>query len=99
MRVLKAAATYFVLVFGAGFVLGAIRVTWIVPRIGARAAVLLETPLVLAVSVLAALWRNRRLAAGASRGKLGGQAPIPIFSGREPVNVPDPSVSLNLGAR
>jgi hypothetical protein len=69
MHVLKPAAAYFALVFGAGFVLGAIRVSWIVSRIGARAAVLLETPAMLAVSVLAARWTNRRLAAGAGHGE------------------------------
>jgi hypothetical protein len=62
MRVLEPAAAYFALVFGAGFVLGAIRVSWIVPSIGARAAVLVETPVMLAVSALAARWTNRRLA-------------------------------------
>jgi hypothetical protein len=35
---------YFALVFGAGFALGAIRVPFIVPRIGVRYAELLEMP-------------------------------------------------------
>lgn len=43
MRVLKAAATYFGWVFGAGFLLGTIRVLWVVPRFGTRTAELLET--------------------------------------------------------
>jgi hypothetical protein len=37
-KVLKAGALYFALVFGAGFVLGSIRVLWLVPRIGERTA-------------------------------------------------------------
>jgi hypothetical protein len=45
MRNLKAGVLYFVQVFGAGFVLGAIRVLWIVRRLGARAAELQSTPM------------------------------------------------------
>jgi len=59
-RLLKAAAAYFALVFGTGFVLGMIRVPFIVPRFGARAAELMETPLMLAAIVLAARWTVRR---------------------------------------
>jgi len=33
MQILKAGVLYFALVFGAGFVLGAIRILWIVPRL------------------------------------------------------------------
>ena len=44
---LKAAASYFALVFGAGFVLGSTRVPFLVPRVGARTAKLLQTPLML----------------------------------------------------
>jgi hypothetical protein len=43
MQILKAGLLYFALVFGAGFVLGAVRVLWIVSRFGARAAELMET--------------------------------------------------------
>jgi hypothetical protein len=38
LRILKAATVYFALVFGAGFVLGPIRVLFIVPRFGVRMA-------------------------------------------------------------
>jgi hypothetical protein len=36
MQVLKAGVLYFVLVFGAGFVVGPIRILWVVPRFGTR---------------------------------------------------------------
>ena len=61
-RILKAAAVYFGIVFGAGFVLGAIRVIWVVPRLGERAAELIEGPLMLAVTIVAARWVVRRVA-------------------------------------
>jgi hypothetical protein len=51
---LKAAAAYFALVFGAGFVLGSIRVPFLVPRVGERIAELVETPVMLVVVIFAA---------------------------------------------
>jgi type IV secretory pathway TrbD component len=62
MRTLKAGALYFVLVFGTGFVLGTIRTLWIVPRLGTRMAELMETPFMLAATILAARWIVCRLA-------------------------------------
>lgn len=62
MRVLKAGALYFTLVFAAGFVLGPVRELWAVPRFGATAAELMEMPLMLAAIVLVARWTVRRLA-------------------------------------
>ena len=59
MQILKSGALYFVLVFGAGFVLGTIRVLWIVPSVGVRMAELMEAPLMLAVTIVAA-WRVLR---------------------------------------
>jgi len=64
---LKAAVLYFALVFGAGFVLGPIRVLWVVPRVGTRAAELMEMPIMFAVIVVAARWVVRRLAVPPAR--------------------------------
>jgi hypothetical protein len=61
MRALKAGLLYFALVFAAGFVLGPIRILWLVPRVGQRAAELIEMPFMLVVIVLAARWTVRRL--------------------------------------
>lgn len=54
MQTLKAGFVYFTLVFGLGFLLGSIRVPFIVPRLGARKAELIETPFMLLGVVLAA---------------------------------------------
>ena len=62
MQVLKAGALYSVLVFGAGFVLGPIRILWVAPRVGERTAELMEAPIMLVVIVLAARWIARRVA-------------------------------------
>jgi len=62
MQILKAGVLYFALVFGAGFVLGPIRILWAVPRFGTRVAELMETPVMLVVTILAARWIVRRLA-------------------------------------
>ena len=56
VQILKAGVLYFALVFGAGFVLGTIRTLWVVPRVGTRIAELMETPLMLVVTILAAQW-------------------------------------------
>ena len=62
MQILKAGVLYFALVFGAGFVLGPIRILWVVPRFGTRMAELMETPIMFVVVILAARWIVRRLA-------------------------------------
>lgn len=60
MGLLRSGLAYFALVFAAGFVLGAIRVPFLVPRLGVRTAELIEMPLMLVVVVLAARFIVRR---------------------------------------
>lgn len=48
-RTLQAGMTYFALVFAAGFVLGSIRVPFLAPRLGERAAELIEMPFMFVV--------------------------------------------------
>lgn len=64
-HILKASMLYFAIVFGAGFVLGPIRILWAVPRLGARMAELMEMPIMLAVIIVAARWTVRRLGVSA----------------------------------
>jgi hypothetical protein len=61
MQVVKAGVLYFALVFGAGFVLGTIRTLWVVPRFGTRMAELMEMPIMLAITIVAARWTVLRL--------------------------------------
>jgi hypothetical protein len=61
MRTLKAGLLYFVIVFGAGFILGPMRILLLVPRLGERTAELIEAPIMLIVITLAARWITRRL--------------------------------------
>jgi len=56
MQLVKAGVVYFALVFAAGFVLGAIRTLCVVPRVGTRTAELMEMPIMLAVTIVAARW-------------------------------------------
>jgi hypothetical protein len=63
-----AALAYFGLVFGTGFVLGAVRVPFLVPRLGMRVAELIEMPFMLVAIVLAARYVARRFALPVSYG-------------------------------
>ena len=63
---MRAGLAYFALVFGAGVVLGTVRVAALVPRIGVRLAELAEMPAMLVVIVLAARFVVRRLSVPAS---------------------------------
>jgi hypothetical protein len=74
--VLKAGILYFAFVFGAGFVLGPIRLLRIVPQVGTRMAELLEMPVMLVVIIAAA-----RLV-----GPLQGYSIDEYFSTRDPVS-------------
>jgi ABC-type uncharacterized transport system permease subunit len=61
MQVVKAGGLYFVVVFGVGFVLGTVRTLWVVPHVGTRTAELMEMPIMLAVTIVAARWIVVRL--------------------------------------
>ena len=56
MSIFKAAIVHFGLVFTAGFALGTVRTIWLVPLVGERSAELLETPVMIIISFLAARW-------------------------------------------
>jgi len=60
MKTIKAGVIYFAIVFGVGFVLGTIRVFLVVPRIGERAAELIEEPIMFVTVFLAARWLLRK---------------------------------------
>lgn len=56
MRISKAGAAYFGLVFAAGFLLGPIREFWAIPLFGATGGLLLEAVVIVPVIILAAWW-------------------------------------------
>lgn len=58
-RVLLASGSYFAIVFGTGFALGAIRVVWIEPRFGKTLAVAGEMPILLFAMFAVARWLPR----------------------------------------
>jgi hypothetical protein len=60
MRILKPALLYFVIVFGAGFILGPIRLLLVIPRVGVRSAELMEAPIMFVVMILASRWIVRK---------------------------------------
>jgi hypothetical protein len=81
-QVVKAGAIYFGLVFGAGFMLGTIRVLWLVPAVGTRTAELLEMPVMLTVIILSARWVVRHFSmpyTASSRLGMGGMALVLIL--------------------
>lgn len=65
MRAAAAGAVYFLIVFLVGFVLGALRVFLVAPRLGDIRAVLLELPLMLAASWVVCRFLIRRMAVAA----------------------------------
>lgn len=81
--VLRAGASYFALVFGAGFLLGSIRVPFLVPRLGERAAELLETPVMLAVIFLASRYVVRRFSLEAQASIFVGLLALALLVGAE----------------
>lgn len=60
LRVLRAAAGYFGVSFGTGFVFGTVRILVAVPALGERTAELIEMPMMLGVVWLAARWTVAR---------------------------------------
>ena len=67
MRVARAAAIYWAMVFALGFVLGTIRVLWVIPLVGLMPATVLELPIILTASWFAAGWILRRFAIATRR--------------------------------
>lgn len=61
-RTVKAGLAYFAVVFGAGFLLGVLRVLLLVPRFGERYAELAEMPVMFLVVVISARGITRRFA-------------------------------------
>ena len=59
-RVLSAGLMYFAILFGVGFVLGMIRVPFLVPKLGQRLAELIELPFMLFAIFVSARWIVRR---------------------------------------
>jgi hypothetical protein len=74
MRTLWAGLSYFLLVFGAGFLLGAIRIPLLVPRLGERLAELIEMPVMFVVILACARFVTRRFALPAA-------APVRLVTG------------------
>ncbi len=66
MQTAKAALAYWACVFALAFVVGAMRVTWLAPRVGEVAAVLIEVPVILAASWIAARVLVRRFGIGSA---------------------------------
>jgi len=67
MRVGTAAVTYWAIVFALGFVLGTVRVLWVIPLVGLMPATVLELPIILTASWFAAGWILRRFAIATRR--------------------------------
>ncbi len=60
--ILKSGLIYFSIVFAVGFLLGTIRLLWVVPYVGTRVAELMEMPLLFIAIVMIANWLVQRLA-------------------------------------
>lgn len=71
---IAAGARYFAIVFSIAFAFGTVRTIWLAPAIGATAAVLVELPLILGVSFVAARHIIARGLIGAGDAALGAGA-------------------------
>ena len=69
-NVLVAGTAYWAIVFAVGFALGTRRVLLLEPALGTLPAVLIELPVMLGASWLAARWLVRRFAIASARGAL-----------------------------
>lgn len=61
-QAIRAGLAYFALVFAVAFLLGTVRTLWIAPALGTTNSVLVELPMMLAVSWFIARWLVRRMA-------------------------------------
>jgi hypothetical protein len=94
----KIGFVYFLCVFGAGFVLGPIRIFWLVPKVGIRTAELLESPVMIAVTWLVARWVVRRFKLPrhtASRFGIGAFALICLLSAEVAIGVALRGISIS----
>src|SRR5512147_1773987 len=82
-RIAVFAAMYFAAVFAVGFVLGVVRVLWLVPAIGERSAELAEMPVMVATSGVVAWWLVRRCRFGARAAFVGGVLALVLLAGAE----------------
>jgi hypothetical protein len=73
----------FAAVFAVGFVLGVVRVLWLVPAIGERSAELAEMPVMVATSGVVAWWLVRRCRCGARAAFVGGVLALVLLAGAE----------------
>ncbi|MSP50212.1 MAG: hypothetical protein EXQ95_12905 [Alphaproteobacteria bacterium] len=87
---LGAGAAYFAIAFGSGFVLGTLRVLFVVPALGESVAVMLELPIMLAISWFASQWLVARFEVArsmAARLLMGGAAFGLLMSGEGGVSM------------
>jgi hypothetical protein len=83
MRVATFAVVYFAAVFAVGFVLGALRVTVVVPAVGERIAELAEMPFMITASVMVAWRLVRRWRLGVGAAIVGGVLALALLLGAE----------------
>jgi hypothetical protein len=87
MRIARFAVAYFAVVFAIGFALGVVRVLVVVPMLGERAAELVEMPLMIAASALAARWLVGRFRLGVGSAATAGVLALALLVGAEIVVV------------